>query len=252
VEEALSLVSGFAVEAAAGSADLLILPELALSGYGDIELTKNLALGLDQASARLGEIARTHGIGLLVGYSEKLGDGFANSAIMLDADGRQLLNYRKMHLWGDYEEEMFVPGARGEVVELRPGIKAGVLICFDLDHPVTAHDLTSRGADVILALSATSHPYDVVPMAQVPARAYENSVFVAFCNQAGSQNGFDFIGLSTVVAPDGSVLARAGRSAGEFVIAHLDLSSFDDYRRGHRYAEKLRRDIFPEPLDLSA
>lgn len=183
VDEALDLVSRFASEAAAGSADLLMLPELALSGYGDIELTRNWALSLEQASSRLGEIARAHGIGLLVGYSERLEAGFANSAIMLDADGRRLLNYRKMHLWGNYEEEVFTPGVRGEVVELRTGIKAGVLICFDLDHPVTAQDLTSRSANVILVLSATSDPYDVVPMVQVPARAYENSAFYCLLQQ---------------------------------------------------------------------
>ena len=246
LEESLALVSKLMAEAADGGADFLMLPELALSGYGNVEQTRNLAISLDEATDCFREIAARQRVGLLVGYAERYGGGIANSAIMLDAKGERLLNYRKMHLWGEHEETVFTPGRPGDLVDLPYGIKAGVLICFDLDHPVTAQDLASRGADVIFVLTATSTPYEIVPIAQVPARAYENAVFVVFCNWAGSQNGIDFVGLSTVAAPDGSVIARAGNSPG-LIFADLNPSSFEDYRRLHNYSGKLRRDLFPTP-----
>lgn len=250
IERSLAELARHAADAAKAGAAFLLLPELALSGYGDPAKTRSLALTVDTATARVGAIARSHGIGILVGYCEKFAEGHANAALLVAADGRRLLNYRKMHLWGAYEEAIFTPGGPGEVIDLCEGIKAGVLICFDLDHPVTAQDLVARGADVVLVLSGTTKPYGVVPLVQVPARAYENSVFVAFCDQAGPQNGCDFVGLSTVAAPDGSVLTRAGAAAGELVFADLDPTAYEAYRSAHRYADQLRRDLYPAPQRL--
>ncbi len=250
LEESLSSLTQAADRAAKGGAALLLAPELALSGYGDPEATRRLSLDVEEATLRVGAIARAHGLAIATGYCERLQAGFANAALLVGADGRQMLNYRKMHLWGDFEEAIFQSGALGGLVDIG-GLKTGMLICFDLDHPVTMQDLAARGADLVLVLSATTRPYDVVPMAQVPARAYENSLFVAFCDQAGPQNGSDFVGLSTVCAPDGSVIARAGSDAGDMIFADLDRSAFAAYRQAHRYAGLLRRDLFPaaERLD---
>ena len=56
--------------------------------------------------------------------------------------------------------------------------------------------------------------------------------------------------LSTVAAPDGSVLARAGAAAGELVFADLDPTAYEAYRTAHRYADQLRRDLYPAPQRL--
>ena len=250
LDESLSGLAQAADRAARGGAALLLAPELALSGYGDPEATRRLSLDVEDATMRVGEIARACGIAIATGYCERTEAGFANAALLVGADGRRMLNYRKMHLWGGFEEAIFQPGGLGDLVDIG-GLKTGILICFDLDHPVTMQDLAARGADLVLVLSATTRPYDVVPMAQVPARAYENALFVAFCNQAGPQNGFDLVGRSTVCAPDGSVVARAGSDAGEMIFADLDRSAFEAYRQAHRYADLLRRDLYPaaERLD---
>lgn len=253
IAESLSQLTADAKRAAAGGACLLMTSELAITGYGDAAATRRLSIDLERASEDIGAIARQYGLAIAAGYCERTATGFANSALLVDPQGNRLLNYRKMHLWGDYEDQAFEPGAPGDLADIE-GVRVGLLICFDLDHPVTAQDLAARGADLILVLSATSTPYDIVPNAQVPARAYENAVFLAFCNQAGPQNGFQFIGMSTVCAPDGSVLARAGREAGEMIFAEIDPDAFDGYRRAHRYAGRLRGDLYsrPERLDGSA
>jgi predicted amidohydrolase len=242
--EVRAVLSRLSAEAAAGGADLMMLPELALCGYGDAERNKALAMTQEDAVAQVGEVAARQQIAILAGYAERADTGLYNAALLIGADGRCLLNYRKMHLWGPYEKAIFLPGDRSPVIDLAPGLKAGLLICFDLDHPVAVQDLVRRGADIVLVISATSRPYPIVPMAQVPTRAYDNAVFVAFCNQAGRQGNLDFVGMSTVAAPDGSVLARCHRDGAELAVADIDQAAFEVYRRNHRYAEQFRKDLF--------
>jgi predicted amidohydrolase len=210
-------------------------------------LTRQLAMSLNDAVDLLASAARRHGVAILTGYAERDGQRCFNAALVVSSSGDCLANYRKMHLWGSYESELFLPGTPGQVFALTPELNAGLLICFDLDHPVTAQDLAARGADILLVVSATTDDYRIVPMAQVPARAYENSVFLAFCNQAGREHGLAFAGLSTVAAPDGRVLARGAPDAADMVFADIEPAAFADYRKAHRYADQLRRDLYPAP-----
>lgn len=248
--DATAMIDRCAAEAAAGGAGLVMLPELALCGYGDPDLTRQLAMSQSETVDVLAPIARRHGVAILTGYAERDGDRCFNAALVASSSGECLANYRKTHLWGGYESEVFLPGTPGQVFALTPELNAGLLICFDLDHPVTAQDLAARGADILLVVSATSDDYRIVPKAQVPARAYENSVFLAFCNQAGRQNGAAYAGLSTVAAPDGRVLARGAPDASDMVFADIEPAAYAAYRQAHRYADQLRRDLYPAPCLL--
>lgn len=239
-----------AQDAAAGGAGLVMFPELFWCGYGDGATTRRLALVQTEAESIFGKVAAETGTALLVGYSEAVRGGFYNSAMLVDAHGHMALNYRKMHLWGTYESAVFLPGAPSPIVEILPGLRAGVLICFDLDFPAPAQDLAQRGATLILVMSATSYPYRIVPGALVLARAYENSVFLAFCNHAGSVSGNRFVGASTLAAPDGSILASAGGDQSEMVVGNVSLPEFARYRQDHHYAPMLRHDLFPASAAL--
>src|SRR5690606_7158958 len=96
-----------------------------------------------------------------------------------------------------------------ETFELE-GRRFGVQICYDLDFPEMARALSMSGADGLIALSATTSPYPVVPRHVVPARAYENRMFVVFANRAGEENGLSYAGESCIAAPDGAVLVSCG------------------------------------------
>ena len=244
------LLNETAASAVAGGAGLVLLPELALSAYGNPDVNRRLAMTEEQATAIAGTAARRSDVAILAGYCERDRDIYFNAAILVSAAGRRLVNYRKMHLWGPYEREVFAPGNPAGVIQLAPSLKVGLLICHDLDHPATAQDLVARGANLVLVLSAITHPYEVVPLIQVPARAYENSAFVAFCTQSGMQEGLHFAGLSTVAAPDGSILARARPDAADLVFADIDTAAFEVYRENHSYADQLRRDLYPAPKFL--
>ena len=244
IDEALAELARHAEAARRGGADLVLFPELFMCGYGDAERVRDLALPATALRDLLEPIARRAGAALCVGYAERTQEGAYNAALLVDPSGRQLLNYRKMHLWEAFERASFRPGDLPAIAVL-DGIRVGILICFDLDFPVTAQDLARRGADLILVPSATTLPYRIVPEAQVPVRAYENALFVAFCNHAPSACGPDYAGASTVAAPDGSVLARATSAGPDLVFADIDLAANAAYRQAHRYADQQRGDLFP-------
>jgi predicted amidohydrolase len=184
VEGAFTLMAELAGRAKANGADLLLLPEMYLSGY-NIGLTnaKNAAITTDgEGMGRAGKIAETNGIALAFGYPELVGDDVANSVVLIGPNGKVLLNYRKSHLFGDTDRGMFKSVGSEFGLAALGGFKIGFL--------VARHE--------------------------IPARAYENQLYVAYANHAGSDDGFDYIGLSSICGPDGAVLAAAGR--GEEII----------------------------------
>ncbi len=199
-----------AAKAKAQGADLLVLPEMYLSGYniGPEAARKQAITAEELAPAR--EAAKSLRIALVFGYPELVDGKVANAAVLIGPDGEILLNYRKSHLFGELDRGMFQrPGTEFPVAELN-GAKIGVLICYDVEFPEPARRLALAGADIILIPTAVMEPYDQVARHVIPARAYENQVYVAYANHSGTENGLGYIGLSSICGPDGTALAMAG------------------------------------------
>ncbi len=211
VAGAFALLADKAKEAKANGAELLILPEMYLSGYN---------IGPEQARAQAVtenglqpacDVARELGVALVFGYPELVGEAVANAAVLIGPDGRVLANYRKSHLFGALDRAMFKSvGSEFSLVQLG-GLKIGLLICYDIEFPEPARLLALRGADVILVPTAQMEPYHQVARYVIPARAYENQVYLAYANHSGSDDGLDYIGQSSICGPDGAVLAAAGK-----------------------------------------
>jgi predicted amidohydrolase len=218
VEGAFTHMAEMAGRAKAQQADLLLLPEMYLSGYNiGPENARKCAVRRDGvAMGRAAGIAKSNGIALVFGYPELVGESVANAAVLIGADGTVVLNYRKSHLFGDLDRAMFeCVGSEFPVAELG-GLKIGLLICYDIEFPEPARRLALAGADALLIPTAQMAPYEQVAKHVIPARAYENQVYVAYANHAGTEDGLDYIGLSSICGPDGAVLAAAG--AGEEMI----------------------------------
>jgi predicted amidohydrolase len=239
----LAVMKRLAVEATGQGSDLLLLPELFLSGYNIGVAARTLAEPRDGASAMaVASIAASTGIAIAYGYPERGAEGVYNSALVVDRAGKTVANYRKAHLWGEYERAQFVPGRSSDSFVL-DGVRFGILICYDIEFPEPARDLSLSGADAIMALSATSAPYPVIPRHLVPTRAYENRVFVLFCNHAGEELGLRYAGESCVAAPDGEILASCRQAEG-LAFATIDLSRYAAYRREHNYADDRRPELY--------
>ena len=206
-------------KASAVGAELLISPELFLSGYQvPSEEMKVLAEERDGPSFQeLSKTARESNIAVIYGYPEvdrSSGTSiYYNSAQLIDKDGTSLVNYRKTHLWIDEDgyEKVFQAGdSLSKVVECC-NIKIGILICFDIEFPECARMLRLNGAELIVIPTAISQslPIDVqekVPALVVPTRAAENRIYVVSVNHGGK----DFSGRSTCCDSNGDVVIQAG------------------------------------------
>ena len=201
-------------KASSVDAELIIFPELFLSGYClPAEQMKSLAEERNGPSFQeLSKTAKESNIAVLYGYPEvdrSSGSAvFYNTAQLIDKDGSSLANYRKTHLWideGGYEK-VFQPGnALKEVVECC-GVKIGILICFDVEFPECVRALMLKGAQLIAVPTAIVYDnYKYIPHTIIPCRALENGVWVAYVNSAGTFNGH-----SVCCDVDGEVTVMAG------------------------------------------
>lgn len=217
--EALQRLDAACAQARAQGAELLITPEMFLTGYAiGLERVAALAEPADGPLAQaVAGIAQRHGIAVVYGYPELNPHGRPfNAAQAIAPDGTRLMNYRKTHLFGDMDRVQFSPGgAASQVFEWR-GWRLGLLICYDVEFPETVRLLALQGADAVLVPTANMVPFDEVQRVLLPARALENRLFLAYANACGREGGLHYNGLSQVNAPDGSALARTG--AGETLL----------------------------------
>lgn len=241
----LSRLLRIAAEAKAGGAKLLVLPEMFLTGYalGKEEVAR-LAEPLDGPSVtEARRVAAEIGIALVFGMPERAGGKIFNAAVAIDADGSLLAGYRKTHLFGEVDREQFSSGdAEAEVFEVG-GLRAGLLICYDVEFPEAVRALALAGADLVIVPTALMAPFDVVAKTLVLARAYENQLFIAYADRCGREADFDYCGLSCVVGPDGVDRARAGRGE-ELIFADIDREALARSRKLNPYLKDRRSELY--------
>ena len=244
--EALARLDAVARRAAEAGADLLITPEMALTGYNIGAEAVRAAADPDDGpmSAALTKIARNHCISLVAGLPTADAAGRVhNTARLIDAEGRVVATYHKTHLYGSVDRAQFSAGpALSPVVEIA-GWKVGLAICYDVEFPELVRALVLAGAEVLLVPTANMRPYDSVATRLVPARAEENEVFVAYANYCGSEGEFDYCGLSCICGPDGADLARAGRDE-ELIFADISKEWLAATRRHSTHRQDRRPELY--------
>ncbi|MER6211922.1 carbon-nitrogen hydrolase family protein [Streptomyces sp. NPDC001642] len=244
VVENLKVLDEAAGRAAADGAGLLAAPEMFLTGYAIGDDVDRLAEPADGDSAdTVAEIAGRHGIAIAYGYPERDGESVYNSAQLISADGTRLANYRKTHLFGDFERAHFNPGEQPVVQAELDGLTVGLMICYDVEfpEPVRAHALA--GTDLLLVPTANMHPFEFVAESLVPVRAWENQLYVAYVNRIGQEGEFEFFGLSTLAGPDGVARTRAGRGE-ELLLADLDPGFLAESRAANPYLTDRRPGLY--------
>ncbi len=217
--ESIERLEQAAAKAADMGAELLLCPELYLCGYNAPEAIRQVAEPADGPSVRrISALCARNKLAIAYGYAEReTGSGLLyNAAQLIDAAGAIILHYRKTHLWGSMEREIFSEGATLGAPARFGAWQVGMLICYDIEFPEAARVLAMQGADLILVPTALPAGAEIVANILVPTRAVENVVFLAYCNRCGSENGLDYAGKSRVAGPDGGILADAG--SGEALI----------------------------------
>lgn len=246
IDQAIELVS----MAAGGGADLVVLPELFLSGYDLAGIKTDPATHVVRPdSVHCGRLARAsaeHKIATIVGGAIEGEGGVANAALVFAPDGGIVHVYRKSHLWGD-EAGAFVSGTGPVLVDLA-GTRVGLSICFDAGFPEHMRALALAGADVIACPAAFAqgeerHRYELY----YPARALENTLYVGVSNAVGVQGGLEMFGDSALFGPRGHEIARITASVG-VVTAPIDKDEIARARRDLPYLACLSKDPIDVPI----
>ena len=207
----------------AGDFDLLVLPELASSGYvfQDRDELASCAekAGSGEFSAMLLEKAASHQAYIVGGFPERDGDRIFNSCLLAGPEG-MLAVYRKAHLFMD-EKRIFDPGdLEFTVIETRMG-RIGMLICFDWAFPEAWRLLALQGADIV------AHPSNLVTsyaQQAVPSHALCNGYFIVTANRTGTERGVSFSGRSFISGRRGEILQMSDPGFTGTHILSVDLS----------------------------
>ena len=212
-------------EAGGHGVEVLVFPELSLPGYASSIL--------DGAPERcvvdpggpelepLREACRRNRIVAVAGGVLRNARGLGLSAIVIDRQGQICATYDKQHLDGT-EQGWFVPGASGCMFEV-DGWRLGLGICYDSSFPEHGRALALEAADAYLVSGAfpggeSDHRRSIY----FPARALENTFYVAFANFVGAHDGLEYRGRSAVHGPDGRLLADADPDRPGIAVAELD------------------------------
>lgn len=238
--------------AASTGADLLLTPELSLTGYAVGDDAARLAVEADAGSV-LAFPGLADAAPVLVGLVERGDAGVHYNTAALVQAGRVLFRHRKLYLptYGMFEEGRFF-GRGGDLAtfDAAEGWRAGVLICEDFWHPALAYLLAMARVQLLLVMAAAPGrgvfqggeaggrfaSADVWErMARVTAQLY--GIYVALANRVGVEGAVTFAGGSVIVGPDGSVLARAPEEGEVVLDATLDP---DEVRRARTPYSHLR------------
>lgn len=231
----------------AWDSDLVVLPELASTGYNFNNRNEALACAESINDSRfidfLEEMASTYDCYIVSGINERHADKLYNSSVLVGPQGLMGL-YRKLHLFAN-EKSIFAPGDLGAEVFDTPFGKIGMLICFDWMFPEIWRALAIKGVQIIC------HPCNLVlPYCQavVPAHAMVNRIFVATANRIGTERDLTFTGQSLLCSPSGEVLATAGTDKPELLVAEINLKDADNKwitNENHAFYDR-RIDVYPD------
>ena len=279
----LGVIERFTAEAAGAGVQLLVFPELCVTGYWHVvrmdrdtiaELAEPIPDG--PTTRRLLELARRHGIVMGAGLVEVADGRFHNSYVVVEPDGRFAV-HRKLHA---FENTHIVPGERFTVWESSLGCRLGILICYDNNIIENPRITALMGADILLAPHQTGgtasksphamglidvrlwrerdqHPERIEAefrgdkgrgwlMRWLPARAHDNGMFLVFSNGVGEDAGEVRTGNAMLIDCYGRIINETWRARDEMVVGELDLSLLERCT-GRRWMRGRRPELY-EPL----
>ncbi len=257
----------FIRDAAKSGAEIVCLPELFRSQYFcQSEDHKCFALAEEipgPTTDSLGKVAKENSVVIIASLFEKRAAGvYHNTAAIIDADGKYLGKYRKMHIPDDpafYEKFYFTPGDLGFKNWSTQRGNIGVCVCWDQWYPEAARLTALRGAQLIFYPTAIGwHPAEKEKYGRTQHSAWEtmqrshaisNGCFVAAVNRVGFENpaggdGIEFWGQSFIVAPSGEILAKGSVDREEIIMAEVDWKRVDEHRTHWPFLRDRRIDAY--------
>jgi beta-ureidopropionase len=245
-------------EAAGKGAEIVCLQELFYGPYFCAEqqtkwydLTERIPDG--PTTKLLSETAKKHGIVLVASmYEEEITGLYYNTAAVIDADGKYLGKFRKIHIPqvqpGFWEKYYFRPGNLGYPVFDTRVAKVGVYICYDRHFPEGARCLGLNGAEIVFNPSATvAGLSEYLWKLEQPAHAVANGYFVGAINRPGWEEPWrigEFYGQSYFCDPRGKILAEGTRNTDSIVVSDLDFDVIREVRNTWQFYRDRRPETY--------
>ena len=228
IEGNLERIRDGARDARAAGADLVLFPELAVTGYPPEDLLLKEHFLADAASALRTLAAELTGIVAIVGFPERAEDVFNSAALIGGGSVRAI--YRKVYLpnYGVFDEQRYFQSGRAGAVTQLDGQRLGLTVCEDMWEPgPPASDEALAGATLLVNISAS--PYHAGKGGErermFAQRARDNVACVAFCALVGGQDELVFDGHSCVIDHTGRTIARARQFEEELLVCDVDLAA---------------------------
>jgi len=248
--ENLFKIEKLTLKAKQQGADLIIFPEMSLTGYVLLDQVYELAETIPGPSTeKIEALAKKTGMHIVFGMpelSEKTQATIFNTAVCVGPQGL-IGKYRKMYLptHSVFEERRyFRPGYETAAFQTELG-NIGLTICYDVFFPEVYRLTRLNGAQLIICISASPAVRRNYFEILTSARALENTAFLAYVNLAGVEDGLQFWGGSRLVGPTGDVLAKAKYDEEDFIVCEVD---FGDLRAAETSIPTLK-DLRPELFD---
>ena len=248
--ENLRKIEELTIKAKEKGADLIIFPEMSLTGYVILDQVYELAETIPGLSTgKVEALAKKTGMHIVFGMpelSEKTQATIFNTAVLVGPKGL-IGKYRKMYLptHSVFEEKRyFRPGYEPAAFQTDIG-NIGLSICYDVFFPEVFRLSRLKGAQLIICISASPAVRRGYFEILTSARALENTAFLAYVNLAGVEDGLQFWGGSRLVCPTGDVIAKAKYDEEDFVVCDVN---FGDLRAAETFIPTLR-DLRPELFD---
>lgn len=220
-----ALISNYAKEAHAASADVIVFPEMVLTGYPveDLAMRASFRSASKNALAQLVSTLEPS-IVSVIGYLDESLNGAPQNKVAIIYGSKVVATYTKRHLpnYGVFDEfRNFVPGDSTLVIRVK-GVDIGIAICEDIWHSLA--DLAARKPGLVLVPNGS--PYernkDDVRLALVQKRAKEVGAPLAYVNMTGGQDDLVFDGDTIVVDSKGSVISRAAQFEDQLLVVDIE------------------------------
>lgn len=253
LEYNVKLHQKIAAKAKKENVELLIFPELSLTGYTLKDLAQDVAINPQKDPVFTKITALSHGMAVVFGFVEEGEDGLIYNSSAFLSQGQTLHIHRKVFLptYGMFEEgKFFAQGKNFRTFSTAFG-KAGMMICYDFLHYGASYLLFAGGSGLNIIISAApgrgvanDQSFSTSSMWELMGKTISrfSSAFVFYCNRVGLEDGKVFAGGSFIYNPGGTLIAQSPYVDEDFLVADIDLEEIKSFRKKWPY----RRDDKPE------
>ena len=210
-KENIACLKKLAAKAMEQRPDVLLLPELWLTGFYPRPIRSYADISGQKTCALLSALAQKYQVNVIGGTVPSiLGDKVFNTSYIFDRSGQLVTTYQKTHLFSPSGEDKDFSAGDKLVTFYLDGIKCGILVCYDLRFPEAVRQLTLAGISLLFIPAAWPNKRLLHWQTLIRSRAIENQLFVIACNAAGTDaSGQQLAGHSALIDPWGELLAEA-------------------------------------------